>query len=125
MWTVFNAAGKAVANSDFEPNNEELAARGERAVFHQEMISLDEIMLNGNSVKRKPLVVLSAKVDRGTATVAVGCDDPGVLQIPLIIGETCVIKPQGEFVINGEADVRVVIDFEREFLRGKCLEVMF
>lgn len=125
MWTIFNAAGKAVANSDFQPNNEELAARGERAVFHQEIISLDEIMLNGNSVKYKPLVVLSMRVDRGTATVSVGCDDPAVLQIPLIIGETCVMKPQGDFVINGEAGVRVVIDFEREFLRGKRLEVIF
>jgi len=93
MWTIFNEAGKAVANSDFQPNNEELAARGEQAVFHQEIISLNEIMLDGNNVKRKPLIVLFAKVDRGTATVAVGCDDPVVLEIPLKIGEVCVVKP--------------------------------
>lgn len=125
MWTIFDSEGRAVANSNLEPDNEDATARDERAVFHEEVISLDEIILDGNTIKRKPLIVLAATMDDFAATISVSCDDPTICEIPLLIGETHVIKPPGDWIIYGEAGVSTLVDFDRKLFRGKCLEVIF
>lgn len=125
MWTIFNSAGEAVANSDREPNQEDLAARGERAVFHEEAIALAEIMLTDNGVKHKPLLNLTATVVAMAATISVICDDPAIGEIPLMVGESRIVKPPGNWVLEGEPGVCVAVDVDRRLFRGNRLEVKF
>ena len=125
MWTIFNSAGEAVSNCDREPNPEDLAVRSERAVFHEEEFALDEIMLAGGEVKRKPLVSLTAVVETMATTISVGCDDPAVGEILLIVGESRIVKPPGKWVLKGEPGVCVIVDVDRRLFRGNRLEVKF
>jgi hypothetical protein len=125
MWTIFNAAGKAVVNCDSEPNHDDLATRGERAIFHVNLVDLPEVLLVDGAVKWKPLVRLEANVEGNIATVTVNCDDNTVLEIPLLISGTPVMKPIGTFTIAGEVGVNVRIDVDREQFRGNALEVSF
>ncbi|MBP2635997.1 MAG: hypothetical protein H6Q72_1904 [Firmicutes bacterium] len=125
MWTIFNSVGEAVANSDREPEHNDVAARSERAVFHEEVIPLNEIKLAGGGVKRKPLVNVTAAVAGTVANISVTCDDPTVVEIPLMVGETHVVKQPGKWVLTGEPGVCVMVDVDRSLFRGNCLEVSF
>lgn len=125
MWTIFNRRGKAVANCDAQPDQDDLAARGERAVYHQDVIPLAEAKLDGDVVGRKPLVTLEAALNGLSAIVSVSCSDTVISQIPLFIGGTTVLKPPGDFTLDGEPGIRLVIDFDRGLFRGDSLEVLF
>lgn len=46
MWYIFNSDGKAIASCDFEPNNEDLAIRGESAIESPEKIPLNKVAIN-------------------------------------------------------------------------------
>lgn len=125
MWTIFDGQGRAVANCDAQPHFDDLALRGERAVYHQENIPLEEVILDGDVAKRKAVIELAVSVNGLSATVTASCRDTGVSEIPLLIGETKFVRPPGTFIVNGEPGVSLLIDFERDFFQGNCLEVIF
>lgn len=125
MWTVFDSAGKAVANCDAEPDHHELLLRGQRAVFHAENIPLAEILPQGEGVRRKGRVQLTARVTGLTATIGLQCDDKTVTEIPLFVGGVRLFKPPGGFTLSGEAGVHLIIKPDREVFLGNYLEVSF
>jgi len=53
MWYIFNAE-KCIASSDFLPNCEDLATRNEWAIESSENISIHEVELFEQTIKRKP-----------------------------------------------------------------------
>jgi len=125
MWTVFDATNRPVANVDFEPNRDELALREEQAIYHEEYMALEEVMLVGASARKKPLLVLTGVVLEQTATITVACEEAAVTEVPLTINGTAVLKPIGDFRLTGEPGLKVMIDFARETFRGEQLEVEF
>lgn len=125
MWTIFNSEQKAVANCDYEPNQAELVLRGEKAVFHEELIPLHEACLKEGIVKRKPFLRLTAEKADYCATITVSCEDQSISEIPLEIAGAIVTKPLGLFQLLGEPGVTVIIDFDREQFCGEPLEVNF
>lgn len=125
MWTIFNSRQKAIANCDYEPNQAELALRGEKAVYHEKPISLHEALIHEGNVRRKPLIRLVAEKAELCATIAITCEDESISKVPLIIAGTTVIKPLGSFKLIGDPGVTVKIDFDREQFCGEPLEVIF
>jgi len=125
MWTIFNLQQKAVANCDFEPNQDELVWRGERAVFHEELIPLQAALLAEGTVKRKPSLRLTAERTDNYAMITMTCDVQDIDEVPLFIAGTAVTKPLGSFVLTGEPGVTVRIDFDTDLFCGEPLEVTF
>ncbi len=125
MWTIFNSEQKAIANCDYEPNQAELALRGERAVYHEEPISLHEALLHEGNVKRKPFLRLKAEKAELCATITITCEDESISEVPMVMAGTTVTKPLGSFKLLGEPGVTVKIDFNREQFCGEPLEVVF
>lgn len=125
MWTIFNSQQKAIANCDYEPNQDALTLQGERAIFHEALIPLHEACLKEGIVKRKPLVRLAAEKAELCATITITCEDQSISKVPLIIAGTTVTKPLGSFNLLGEPGVTVKIDFDRELFCGEPLEVSF
>ena len=125
MWTIFNSEQKAVANCDYEPNQDALALQGEMAVFHEALIPLHEVCLKEGIVKRKPLLGLTVDKAELCAKITVTCDDQSISEVPLVIAGTTVTKPLGPFQLLGEPGVTVKIDFDRELFCSEPLEVSF
>ncbi|MDF2927889.1 MAG: hypothetical protein K0Q75_127 [Anaerospora sp.] len=125
MWTIFNSQQKAIANCDYEPNQEELALRGEQAIFHETFISLQEALVYEGNVKRKPLLRLIAEMNDFCATIIITCEDQRISEVPLSIAGTAVTKSLGSFRLLGEPGVVVKIDFDTEQFCGEPLEVIF
>jgi len=125
MWTIFNVQQKAIANCDYEPNQNELTLRGEKAVFHEEMIPLQEALFNEGNVKRKPLLRFTAEKIDFCATITITCEDQSISEVPLLIAGTAVTKPLGLFQLIGEPGVTVKIDIDTELFCGEPLEVNF
>lgn len=125
MWTIFNSEQNAIANCDYEPNQDALALQGERAIFHEALIPLHEACLKEGIVKRKPLLSLTADKVELCAKITITCDDQSISEIPLEIAGAIVTKPLGAFQLLGEPGVTVKIDFDRELFCGEPLEVSF
>lgn len=125
MWTIFNSQQKAIANCDFEPNQDELTLRGEKAVFHEELISLQEALFAEETVKRKPFLLITAEKTDNYVTITMACDVQDIYEVPLFIEGTAVTKPLGSFVLTGEPGLSVRISFDPELFCGEPLEVDF
>ncbi|WP_312516256.1 hypothetical protein [Anaerospora sp.] len=125
MWTIFNSQQKAISNCDYEPNQEELTLRDEKAVYHEELIPLQEAFLNQGNVKRKPSLRLTAEKNDFCATITITCEDQSISEVPLSIAGTAVTKPLGSFQLFGEPSATVKIDFDTELFCGEPLEVNF
>ena len=56
MWYIFDRAGACICTADHEPNHEDLAERGEKAVESEAVYPVHAVYLKNGAVKEKALL---------------------------------------------------------------------